>query len=263
MVNGKSQIETLIIQCQHGSAQERSAAIADLEEMGAQEAVPVLLELLDYPDVGVRANLAHALGQLGNESVGAVLLTLLTDTDALVRIQAAEALGILSYTAGLDALVDTLHQDSDPLVRLHAAEALGNLKDFKALPALVTALDDPDESVRAYVADSIGRLGAVSVSGVLDAKLVSERSVFAKAYLLAASYRLGNQKSLQSLIQLTMTADDNMAMTMLNLIVELATAKNAVDLKNLIEPITQSRPTLSLEVDSLIKRLDAIKIKSE
>ncbi len=258
-MNGKSQTESLIFQCKHGSAKERRAAIADLEEMGAQESVPVLLELLDFPDAGVRANVAHALGQLGDENVGAALLTLLTDTDSLVRIEAAESLGMLRYMEGIDALARTLSHDSDPLVRLHAAEAIGSLKDLRALPTLVTALDDPDESVRAYAADSIGRLGAVRIAGILAAKLVSEKSVFAKAHLLAASYRLGEHKSLQSLVQLSETADDNTAVTILNLAVELATAENALDLKNLIEPVAQSRPTLSLEVSSLIKRLDAIK----
>jgi HEAT repeat protein len=258
-MNGKLQTKSLIFQCRHGSTKERCAAIADLEEMGAQESVPVLLELLDFPDAGVRANVAHALGQLGNENVGAVLLTLLSDTDSLVRIQAAESLGALRYTEGLDALANTLSHDSDPLVRLHAVEALGSLKDLRVVPLLVTALDDPDESVRAYAADSIGRLGAVSASGVLAAKLASEKSAFAKAHLLAASYRLGDHKSLRSLVQLSETVDDILAVTILNLVVELATAENALDLKNLIKSVAQSRPTLSLEVSSLMKRLDAIK----
>src|SRR5678809_60547 len=116
-MNGDSQTEALIFQCQHGSAQDRCAAIADLEEMGAQESVPVLLKLVDFPDADVRANTAHALGRLGSENVGAALLTLLTDSDSLVRIEAAESLGIVRYMEGLDALAGTLSRDSDPLVR--------------------------------------------------------------------------------------------------------------------------------------------------
>jgi HEAT repeat protein len=259
IMNGESQIESLIFQCRHGSAEERCAAIADLEEIGARESIPILMELSDFPDAGVRANVAHALGQLGNGNVGAVLLTLLADIDSLVRIEAAESLGRLRYIMGLDALATTLRHDRDPLVRLHAAEALGRLEDLRALPSLVTALDDPEESVRAYAADSIGRLGAVRVSRVLSSKLAFEKSAFVKAHLLVACHRLGDHDSLRPLVQLSETADDVLAVTVLNLAVDLATAENALDLKNLIKPVAQSRPALSLEVDSLIKRLDSIK----
>jgi HEAT repeat protein len=85
----------------------------------------VLLELVDFPEPGVRANAAHALGRLGGEDVGGALLALLADEDSLVRLQAAESLGVLGYVGSVDALADTLRRDADALVRLHAAEALG------------------------------------------------------------------------------------------------------------------------------------------
>lgn len=261
-MNEKLEVEQLISQCRSGSAQERCAAIVDLEEMGAQAVIPVLLELLDFSDAGVRANVAHALGELGDKGVGVTLLTLLHDSDSLVRINAAESLGLLRYKESLDSLVATLHSDKESLVRLHAAEALGSLKDVSALPALTTALDDPDESVRAYAADSIGSIGAAEMLPILGQKLESEQSTFTRAYLLSASYRLGAHNSLNSLVQLSETADDVLAVTILNLAVELATTQNAVDLKDLIKAATQSRPSLHLEVNSLIERLDSIKAAS-
>jgi HEAT repeat protein len=253
-----TQVASLISLSRHGSPMERSAAIADLEELGIRESVPALLELLGYPDAGVRANLAQALGRLGGEGVGAALLTLLADDDALVRMKAAESLGELRHGAGLAALRSTLARDSDPLVRVHVVEALGDLQDPEALPSLLNALDDPDEQVRAYAADAIGRLGSDAVLDALLARVATETSVFATAFLMAACYRLGDDRSLPALVQLSETADDLLAATILNLAVELATAENARNLKDLIRPVARSRPSLRPEVESLMARLDAV-----
>lgn len=250
--------ESLISLSQHGSAEERRGAIADLEEMGARESVPALLELLDFPDAGVRANVAQALGQLGGDEVGAALVALLADPDALVRLKAAESLGELRYAPGRDALTDALAAESDPLVRIHVVEALGAFQDHGALPALLGALADADEYVRGYAADAIGRLGSRDAVGVLKARLASEQSAFAKAYLLATLYRFGDEGSLRALVELTDGADDILAATILNVAVELATADNAPELKRLIAPVAQSRRSLVPEVSSLLTRLDAI-----
>src|SRR5262249_44882200 len=151
---------------------------------------------------------------------------LLRDREALVRMKAAESLGELRYEEGLEALADALIHDSDPLVKIHAAEALGDLRDPGALPSLLAALDDPDEHVRAYVADSIGRLGSSAERQALATRIAIETSIFAKAFLLAASYRLGNDEALTALIQLSEMADDDLAVTILNLAAELATREN-------------------------------------
>lgn len=254
-------VQKLIDQIRNGSVQQRCAAIVDLEQMGVQEVVPVFLELLDYPDVGVRANIAHAIGVLGNKNqkdVRTALLTLLEDSDPLVRINAAESLGVLEDSESVHSLVNVLNTDIDPLVRLHAAEALGRIKDIAALPALTEALDDTDEGVRAYSAGSIGDLGVAQTSPILKRKLDSESSIFTRAFLLSALYQLGNEDALFSLIKLSETANDILATTILNLAVELATPQNVGMLKDMIRTVTQSRPTLGVEVDSLIKRLDSL-----
>jgi len=251
----ESKIKELISQCKEGSTQEQCAAIADLQEMGAKEALPVLLGLLDSPDAGVRTNIADALGDLGDKSAGTPLLTLLKDPDALVRMKAAESLGLLNYVEAIDVLAQILHTDNDPLVRLHAAEALGMVRNIEALPPLIKALDDPDEGVRAYAADSIGQLGVVDALPILIEKLDSEQSQFTRAFLLSSLYRLGDENSLVSLIKLSEAADDDLAVTILNLAIELATPQNAESLKDMITKATQSRPTLHTERDSLIKRL--------
>ena len=64
--------------------------------MKCVHARPALLELVGFPDAGVRANVACALGDLGDGDAGAALVTMLGDTDSLVRANAAEALGLLA-----------------------------------------------------------------------------------------------------------------------------------------------------------------------
>lgn len=88
--------------------------------------------------------------------------------------------------------------------------------------------------------------------------MATEASVFATAFLLAPCYRLGDDGSLAALVQLSETADDLFAATVLNLAVELAAAENARDLKNLISPVARCRPSLRPEVESLMARLDAV-----
>ena len=144
-----------------------------------------------------------------------------------------------------------------PLGAVHVVEALGDLQDPEALPSLLNALDDPDEQVRAYAADAIGRLGSDAVLDALLARVATETSVFATAFLMAACYRLGDDRSLPALVQLSETADDLLAATILNLAVELATA-NARNLKDLIRPVARSRPSLRPAVESLMARLDAV-----
>ncbi|NOZ86337.1 MAG: HEAT repeat domain-containing protein [Deltaproteobacteria bacterium] len=254
----KLKIKELIFQCRNGSPKQRSAAIVDLQEMRASEALPVFLELLDYPGAGVRANVACALGELGNKKIGPSLLKLLEDSSPVVRINAAESLGLLCYTDGINSLINKLHSDKDPLVRLSVAEALGRLNDARVLPALVRALDDEDEGVRAYAADSIGSLGIVKAVPILIKKMDVEKSAFTKAFIFSALYRLGYKESLLSLVKLSETVDDVLAVTILNLAIELATPQNATSLKDMLHKVTQLRPSLLIEINSLIKRLNSI-----
>ncbi|GET37403.1 HEAT repeat domain-containing protein [Microseira wollei] len=230
----------------------------------AKEAVPVIVELLDFPEDGVRSNAASALGKIANKDVGGKLLPLLKDPDSYIRTEAVESLGLLGYAQGLHDIVDLLQTDEDYLVRLCAAEALGNLNDKSAMPALIAALNDSNEGVRAYAADSIGLLGVVEALPILQQKLESESSQFTRVFTLSALYRLGDEKSLFSLIKMLETTGYSLALTIFNLIHGLATPQNAALLKELILAFTQSRPSLDPHQplypnpSDLIKHLDSL-----
>lgn len=251
-------VQELILQCRNGSVQQKCSAIVDIEEMGATEALPVLLELLTFPDEGVRANAAHALGELGDRGASPKLLSSLKDSSSLVRLNAIESLGLLQSVESMHEISRLLQTDEDPLVRLQAAETLRMFNEPSVLPPLIEALNDPDAGVRAYAADSIGHLRVANAASSLIQQLSSEQSLFVRAYLLSALYQLGNTSALTSLIELIESADNVLAVTLLNLAAELATSQNATDIKTLIMKIIQSRTALDAEVASLIKRLDSL-----
>jgi HEAT repeat protein len=246
-----AEVERLLDLSRDGSAGERCAAIADLEEMGAREAVPAILALVGFPDVGVRANVACALGVLGDEGVGAALLTLLGDADSLVRCNAAEALGLLRYAGGVDALIRALRADEDSLVRLDAAEALGRFDDDRALAALVAALDDPAEEVRAYAADSIGRSTRAEFLPILSQKIESEPSLYTKAFLLSALYRLGDMSWLVALVDMLSLAGDDFRITIANLIANSVAPGDVARVAGALEEVARKQPALRFEVESL------------
>lgn len=245
----------LIFRALHGSDEERRDAIATLEERGARHAVPELLELVADPDIGVRANVARALGELGDEHCGTALLALLDDDDALVRLSAAESLGRLRYGASADALMRILVTDEDPLVKVHAAEALERIGDPRSVPGLARALDDADAQVRAYAAVSISGLGGQASTTVLAARLTREQDTFAQAHMLLGLYRLGSRRSLQRMVQLATAADDVLATTILNLAAGASRDDDAAQLIASMKEIGRIRPTLRHETAALIERL--------
>jgi HEAT repeat protein len=267
--NWKMELEDLISLCQNGSESEKCVALVKLEKMGikAKEAVPVIVELLDFPEDGVRSNAASALGKIADKDVGVKLLPLLKDPDSYIRTEAVESLGLLGYAEGVRDIVDLLQTDEDYLVRLCAAEALGNLNDRSAIPALIEALNDPNEGVRAYAADSIGLLGVVEALPILQQKIEFESSLLTRAFIFSALYKIGDEKYLFSLVKMLETVDYSLAITIFNLMGYIATPQNAALLKELILAFTQSRPSLDPHEplypnpSALIKHLDSL-IKS-
>jgi HEAT repeat protein len=205
-----------------------SQTIMDLCRAEVHAAVPALVKVTASPHPAVRANAAYALGKLGSrdiQTVAPALIRLLADPDPLVRSEAVEALGLLQHAPAIDALITMLQNDADPLVRASAAEILGDFGQPRALTVMIQALQDPDVSVRAYVANSIGLLGAPDLLPILQARLEAEETPRVKAELLVARYRLGKQQDLQQLFDLLADGDESLAIAILNILDDLARRK--------------------------------------
>ena len=128
-----------------------------------EEAITILIELLDDDDDFVRLSAVRALGKLGKDSDRVVnaLVKLLNDR-WIVSSSAAQALGRLGKDSDtvVNALVKLL-DDDDSYVRSNAAQALGKLdKDSdRVVNTLIKLLDDDDDFVRSNAAEALVKLG--------------------------------------------------------------------------------------------------------
>ncbi|MBE7379909.1 MAG: HEAT repeat domain-containing protein [Leptolyngbya sp. SIO1E4] len=132
--------------------------------LAPDQAVGLLLVLLQDDESDVRYRAAEALGQLGqgSDAVVAALLPLLQDDESDVRSHAAEALVKLGQ--GSNAVVATLLpllQDDESDVRSHAAEALVKLGQGSnaVVATLLPLLQDDKFFVRSRTAEALGQLG--------------------------------------------------------------------------------------------------------
>ena len=256
----KRRIAELIRICQKEESDEKIAsAIVELEELKADEATATLLILLTHSSELVRANAASALGVFGTKGapVERGLTVALTDSRSLVRLLAAEALGMLGAKGALDALAQRLTSDPDVMVRVHAAEALGELRDPSANPVLIQALEDPDSTVRAYVAEALPLvLGAPDrTEGAIREQLNRESEDFARIFLLAALYVLGDTASLTALLGRVQGMDETNAVVALYKAVEIAERPDRDIVVRALDDLGDSRPELSHEYDALRRKL--------
>lgn len=263
----KQSIQTLLDDCSSDDPALQAEAVIELVDAQAYVAVPEIVKLLTSPDPSIRSSAAYALGYLGShavETVGPVLLNLLNDPEVIVRSDVVEALGGLHYIPAVEHIKYSLQNDNEPLVRASAAEALGAIGDNEALATLELSLKDSDESVRAYSAISIGLLGTSQLVPKLETYLQSEHSLRVKSELLGAMYRLGATEHLNQLISLLDNADEHLAICILNLLMDLterqvpsALADDAPKICKSLTRIVERFPILSSHAEEI-----AIQLKS-
>ena len=157
-----------------------------------------LLDALDQSSDRVRCQLVLALGRLKAPESVPMLLELMEDVDYGVRYDACSALKGMKVSQAVPAFIGGL-RDSDSGVRSISAEALGDMGDRQAVPALIAALDEWDRNVRLEVIDALGRLGdreavPALLSVVRDPRGVRPRPV---GYALA---RLGGDQAWEGIV---------------------------------------------------------------
>ena len=140
----------------------RSQIFAALGKIGpsANAALPALTEALSdsSPEIRAAALSAAAAIQPDHDKRVAVLSAGLDDADASVRKNAAAGLGALGEKAAAAAprLIALLRRDGD---RAFALDALRPMQ-LRAVAPLVEMLQVPDEYVRLYAAERLGRIAA-------------------------------------------------------------------------------------------------------
>jgi HEAT repeat protein len=143
---------------------ERTRGIKAAKEQGD---VPYLIAQLT--DTDHRGRAAKALGELGATEAIPRLMRLLDAADPGTRIDAVRALGRLQATEAIPRIRDLASADKDATARSWACQALVDLGDPHALELTLPLLADPLISVRGSAAYTLGRLGDARALAALRA----------------------------------------------------------------------------------------------
>ena len=141
----------------------RAIAASTLGSLGANDAIPQLLALLEDPRFYPRAAAAVALRQLGDPRAEPWLHQWLESDAPDIRLLAAEAFASSDNREWVKA-IEPLLQNAEGLTRLRAAELLLNREPEPALEVLVAAIDDANPAIRAEAGRILGRAEHVDLA---------------------------------------------------------------------------------------------------
>ena len=191
----------------------RAEAIRALGRVGAREALPMLVGLIDDKSTppGLVLEAITAMGAIGDARAFEVMLDLFPSPVPLVRSAAMTAAARLDGEGFLLAL-SSLERDRDWSVRANLATVLSRLPADKARPALDDLLRDADVRVQAPALQALARLGGNDVDERIlqalqapdfglrgaAATLVGERRPAGGAAALADAYVRGESDSTYS-----------------------------------------------------------------
>ncbi len=182
--------------------------------------IPLLLEMLDDPQVKVCRASAWALGNIGASQplshlskrpenspirvisvwseasraevwsrIMPVLCQRLEDERWWVRLAVVKVLGKLADPQTVPQLCHAL-EDKDWTVRQAAAEALGTIRQEETIPLLCHRLNDEVEAVRSAVAEALGKIGDKSALIALQTAYSQERNHEVKMAIRKAIERI-------------------------------------------------------------------------
>lgn len=178
------------------------AALKDVESRAAFEA----LAADAAQSFGVRVQSVRALGALADRRSAAALAPLLRAApERVLRLEAAAAIGALRDPAAAEALVDYL-EDRWPPMRAAAQAALAHA-DPETFMTVLSGLDtDPEWTVRAALATTLGALGKDAASLRLE-QLSRDADPKVRASALTSMARLGVTGAADRLVK-ELGADD-------------------------------------------------------
>ncbi len=192
-------------------AADRMLALAQLRDVPAEQAVPLILQVIDDENLQVRSFAVFALGVKQTDACLPKLVEILTqDPDYSIRANAAGALGYLEDPRAFEALVHAFYEDVEWLVRFSAAVALGNLKDPRAYDVLLQALEGPEVLLQQAAIAALGELGDLRA---LDHLLpfVQSEDWLVRQRLAQALGNLPSPKSVSALHYLARDPHDSVA----------------------------------------------------
>lgn len=164
---------------------ERRDALMRLGNLHRPDASRAAVAGLNDAMPAVRVAAAHAIVSLPADEAVNLLLPLLQDKLEFIRREAAYALGETRSRSAVSMLANSLTTDKEMSVRAAAAIALGEIGDVSAVPALSQVLtgaptgkkkskNQPDPFVMRAAAHSLGQIHSPSCVNLLIATLANE-----------------------------------------------------------------------------------------
>lgn len=148
-----NQFSSIVHALQSTSKDARKEAARKLGEMGLEDAgEPLSLALFDEQDVAVRIQIIEALSQIGTDEAIAGIMDVLDDPDNNVRKAAVGVLHGVDLDEISDKVIDELmylaEEDIDVSVRLAAIDALFQYEDKKVTQMLSKLSSDSEPMIR-------------------------------------------------------------------------------------------------------------------
>lgn len=148
-----------------------------LSEINAQEALPVLKDMLENADnLSAINNAARTIGRIGGNKAYKILEDVYVNAQnsqydmSNERLRAAIAgLGLCGNQKAVRFLSEAMENaNNDEMIRIYAAGSLGLLGSKAGLGIAATGLDSDDEYVRLAATRALGLIGAVSAVPALS-----------------------------------------------------------------------------------------------
>lgn len=150
----------------------------------AQRRAERFVEQLKSNDKETRINASYKLLLIGKPAVEPLIKVLQTG-DERTRFIAVQLLGKIGDPHAVEPLIDMLKERSVP-IREKAVEALGKMADYRCVdPLIERLLFDPEPSVRAQAAESLGILRYIEAEDALLEALQDTNAVVRKNALIA------------------------------------------------------------------------------
>lgn len=178
------------------------------QESSRARVMEMMLGLLDDPDLSIRKQAIHSLGEMEDPAAVQALGRVVTsDDDPGMRSQAAWALGMIESPEAVSALAQAM-DDSDAKVRSQVAWALGMIESADGVSALEPGLSDSEPKVRSQVAWALGMIESPAAVPALTRALQQETDSSVQSQMAWALGMIEDESALEALIDLVETGDD-------------------------------------------------------
>mgnify|MGYP002345322681 CR=1 FL=1 len=187
----------------------RTAAAHALGDLQVLEAIPVLVAAMRDPDEDaqtVKLAAAQALGRMQSKEAIPLLLAELHNRDHWASPRIADLL-VSFGEAAVPALVAALSDETNANVRAWAAQTLGRIRALAAEAPLLARLRDRSEQVRMSAAEALGNLALRSSVDELMHVALHDPVAPVRAEAARALGRLGDPAALDSLFTLLADPD--------------------------------------------------------